>query len=143
MCQLFIYTVQPGDSLFVIGAKFGISIDQIRLANGLIATNIVPGQALLIPLYTYTVQPGDSYYTIARRTFVSVEALQKANPSVTPSNMRPGIKVMIPELPKKPITALGYYTLRNPRLDQELIHNFAPYATYLAFLNTTFQATDR
>ena len=133
MCQLFIYTVQPGDSLFVIGARFGISIDQIRLTNGLIETNIVPGQALLLPLYTYTVQPGDSYDSIARRTFVSAEALQKANPSVTPANMRPGMKMTIPELPKKPITALGYYTLRNPRLDQELIHNFAPYATYLAF----------
>ena len=90
MCQLFIYTVQPGDSLFVIGARFGISIDQIRLTNGLIETNIVPGQALLLPLYTYTVQPGDSYDSIARRTFVSAEALQIANPSVTPANMRPG-----------------------------------------------------
>ena len=137
---MFIYTVQPGDSLFVIGAKFGISIDQIRLANGLIETNIVPGQALLIPLYTYTVQPGDNYYSIARRTFVSVEALPKANPSVTPANMRPGIKVTIPELPKKPITALGYYTLRNPRLDQELIHNFAPTPRIWHFLNTTFQS---
>ncbi len=133
MCPLFIYTVQPGDSLFVIGARFGISIDQIRLANGLVETNIVPGQALLIPLYTYTVQQGDNYDSIARRTFVSAVALQKANPSVTPANMRPGMKVTIPELPKKPITALGYYTLRNPGLDQELIHNFAPYATYLAF----------
>lgn len=100
MCPLFIYKVQQGDSLFVIGARFGISIDQIRLANGLVETNIVPGQALLIPLYTYTVQQGDNYDSIARRTFVSAEALQKANPSVTPANMRPGMKVTIPELPK-------------------------------------------
>ena len=63
------------------------AIGQIRLVNGLVETNIVPGQALLIPLYTYTVQQGDNYDSIARRTFVSAEALQKANPSVTPANM--------------------------------------------------------
>ncbi|MFO6495551.1 MULTISPECIES: glycosyl hydrolase family 18 protein [Bacillus] len=137
---MFIYTVQPGDSLFVIGTNFGIAVDQIRLANGLAETNLVPGQALLIPLFTYTVQPGDSFYSIARQAFVSSESLQRANRSVTPGNMRPGMKLTIPDIPKKPITGLGYYTLRNPQLDRELINNFAPYTTYLAFFEYHFSS---
>ncbi|ASB89454.1 glycosyl hydrolase family 18 protein [Bacillus sonorensis] len=135
---MFIYTVRPGDSLYGIGSAFGISTDQIRLTNGLTETNIVPGQALLIPLYTYTVQYGDNFYSIADRSFVSAALLRQANPHIAPAAMRPGMKITIPDTPKKPITALGYYGLRSPQLDQELINDFAPYATYLAFFEYHF-----
>ena len=57
---MFYHEVQAGDSLFTISNQYGISIDQIRLVNGLDQTNVVSGQALLIPLYTYIVQPGDT-----------------------------------------------------------------------------------
>lgn len=43
---LFIYTVKPGESLFLISQKFDISVEAIRIVNGLSETNIVPGQAL-------------------------------------------------------------------------------------------------
>lgn len=46
---MFIYTVQQGDSLYRIGSKYSVPVEQIRLANGLNQVNIVPGQALLIP----------------------------------------------------------------------------------------------
>ncbi|MDA1475440.1 glycosyl hydrolase family 18 protein [Bacillus changyiensis] len=137
---MFIYTVRPGDSLFSIGAKLGISLDQIRLTNGLIETNIVPGQTLFIPLYTYTVQYGDTFDSIANKTFVSVNSLKKANPEITPNLLHPGIKLTIPKTSKKYITGLGYYTLRNPLLDQGLIKNFAPYTTYLALFEYHFSS---
>lgn len=44
--------------------------------NGLDETNIVPGQALLIPLYVYTVQPRDTLTAIAAKAFVPLERLR-------------------------------------------------------------------
>lgn len=59
--QLFIHTVQPGDSLFSISRRYNLTMDQLRCVNGVpTAGHIVPGQALLIALYIYTVQPEDS-----------------------------------------------------------------------------------
>jgi membrane-bound lytic murein transglycosylase D len=43
------YTVQPGDSLWVISRKFnGVTIDQIKKLNNLNSNNIKPGQKLKI-----------------------------------------------------------------------------------------------
>ena len=82
---MFFHEVQEGDSLFTISNRYGISVDQIRLVNGLNETNIVPGQALLIPLYTYMVQPGDTFTDIARKSFLSLDQLTNANPTVNPA----------------------------------------------------------
>jgi predicted chitinase/LysM repeat protein len=44
------YTVQPGDTLSKIGAKFGMSYQEIAAANGISNPNrIYPGQVLTIP----------------------------------------------------------------------------------------------
>lgn len=80
---MFIHIVGPGDSLFSIGRRYGASVDQIRGVNGLDETNIVPGQALLIPLYVYTVQPGDTLTAIAAKAFVPLERLRAANPGIS------------------------------------------------------------
>lgn len=42
------YTVQPGDSLWIISKKHSLSIDQIKRLNNLNSTNIKPGQRLII-----------------------------------------------------------------------------------------------
>jgi LasA protease len=49
---LFRYTVQSGDSLPVVAARFGVPADQIRASSGrLFATGFLsPGQTLLIPV---------------------------------------------------------------------------------------------
>src|SRR6266849_418661 len=44
------YTVQPGDNLYRIGLKFGLSADTLAKANGIVNPNIVVvGQKLIIP----------------------------------------------------------------------------------------------
>lgn len=43
------YTVQPGDTLYGIGQKFGVDVGVIRAANGISGNMIVPGQVLHIP----------------------------------------------------------------------------------------------
>ena len=50
-CTGFIYTVQRGDTLFLIAQRFDISLDSIIAANPQIANpNIIfPGQRICIP----------------------------------------------------------------------------------------------
>lgn len=43
------YTVRPGDTLYLIGASFGVAYQDIMSINGLTTTTIYPGQVLLIP----------------------------------------------------------------------------------------------
>ena len=78
------YTVQNGDSFYLIGQKHGVDPYALAAANGLgIYDLILPGQVLTIPGYqapavaaapvqeqvattaTYTIQAGDSFSSIA------------------------------------------------------------------------------
>jgi LysM repeat protein len=43
------YVVQSGDTLFVIALRAGVSVDDIKIANGLTDNTIYPGQVLIIP----------------------------------------------------------------------------------------------
>jgi LysM repeat protein len=47
--QHAIYEVKRGDALFLIGRRFGVSVDQIKQANGLASDLIRAGQTLRIP----------------------------------------------------------------------------------------------
>ena len=42
------YTVQPGDSLWIISKKHSLTIEQIKRLNNLNSTNIKPGQRLIV-----------------------------------------------------------------------------------------------
>ncbi len=43
------YVVRPGDTLFRIAVRYGVSVSRLMAANGLRSTLIVPGQNLAIP----------------------------------------------------------------------------------------------
>ena len=44
------YVVQPGDTLFSIASRFGVTVDEIMRANGLAGPNFIyVGQTLRIP----------------------------------------------------------------------------------------------
>jgi len=43
------YKVQKGDTLYMIGQRFGVSVPELQAANGLNGTTIVVGQSLKIP----------------------------------------------------------------------------------------------
>ena len=43
------YVVQPGDTIFKISVRFGVSMDAIRAANGISGNLIYSGQTLIIP----------------------------------------------------------------------------------------------
>ena len=47
--QFTLYEVQRGDALFLIGKRFGVTVDQIKQANALSGDLIRAGQTLKIP----------------------------------------------------------------------------------------------
>jgi LysM repeat protein len=80
----FSYTVLPGDSLFLLAQKFGITVDAIKSSNNLSSNFLWVGKQLTIPAVkksssasttSYIVKAGDSLFLIAQRYGVSVDAL--------------------------------------------------------------------
>jgi LysM repeat protein len=99
------YVVQPGDSVFLLSRRFGVSADQLATANGLTDPNsITIGQTIVIPSAgpaaspapTYVVRPGDTLSGIATTFGVSVDSLQRANGITDPLTIQPGTKLTIP-----------------------------------------------
>ncbi len=88
------YTVLPGDTLYGISRRFGVSVEDLRRWNGLPPDgSLRAGETLVltgstarerrVPARaapaTYTVQPGDTLSSIARRFGTTVAALKAVN----------------------------------------------------------------
>ncbi|MEW5961689.1 MAG: LysM peptidoglycan-binding domain-containing protein [Chloroflexota bacterium] len=119
------YTVEPGDTLFSIGLRFGVSSQAIMYANGLISDLIQVGQVLTIPAgddtgyaapgydpgyappaydsgfaggysNTHVVTPGETLYRIALQYGVAVDAIAGANAIPYPYLIQVGQELLIP-----------------------------------------------
>ena len=90
--NMFLYTVEKGDTLYNIARVYGVSVDAIRNLNYLTSDNLYIGQVLRIPeIYTrpedmnvpqyinYTVKKGDTLYSIARDYNTTVDSLLQDN----------------------------------------------------------------
>ena len=79
------YTVQKGDSLWVIANKYGITTEELKSYNNLKSNLLSIGQLLKIPQgktsteNIYTVKKGDSLWTIANRYNTTVEKIKVLN----------------------------------------------------------------
>lgn len=135
---MFVYVVKSGDSLFGIGRNLGVSMETLQAVNGLTATNIVVGQALLVPSDVYTVQSGDSFWSIARAVHVPLNDLLQANPGVRPENLQPGMRLNLPSVDRHVASHFSFSQLRTPALDQSVIADNAPYLTYIGLFETHF-----
>lgn len=92
------HTVAPGESLFKIAQRYGVSTPALIAANGLgNRTEIYPGQALTIPggADTYVVRPGDSLFKIAARHGISYRDLMRLN-GLTKTEIHPGQNLKLP-----------------------------------------------
>ena len=100
------YIVQKGDTLYSIGRRFNISIDELKRINNLISNTLTIGQVLKLkevgqldnPIYI--VQKGDSLYSIAKNNNISVDELVKIN-NLANSNLSIGQELYIPKLEEK------------------------------------------
>ena len=98
-----IYVVQPGDSLWSISHKFGVSTQSISDINKLYEIpGLVIGQALVIPSTesAYRIVPGDSIWSIGRKFNVSVNSIAALNGIQSPYIISPGMVIRIPDKSK-------------------------------------------
>jgi LysM repeat protein len=115
----FVHTVEEGDRLPTIAAKYNVTTDVILRANPDLDPNVlIVGQQLRIPGATtnnavlknpdaereagesvdYVVQSGDSLGLIADTYVVGLDALIAANPGVDPNALQIGQLLVIPPI---------------------------------------------
>ena len=80
-----IHIVAPGDTLFAIAARYGVSVSLLAAWNGLRPPyRLAVGQSLgvFFPAETYRVQEGDTLFSISRRFAIPILALLRRNPQL-------------------------------------------------------------
>ena len=99
------YIVQPGDNLFRIGLKYGISWIQIAEANGLVNPNLIlVGYELKIPVnapgpvpqFSHVVKPGETLFLISLQYGVAWPSIAEANSISSPYIIYVGQTLVIP-----------------------------------------------
>lgn len=92
------YTVQKGDSYWLISQKFNTSLSSVLSANNATAnSSLYTGQKITVPSNTYTVQKGDTYYLIAKKCGVTLSSLLSTNNATQNSSLYIGEKIKIPD----------------------------------------------
>lgn len=108
------YTVVAGDSLWGISKMFGITIEQIKSANGLVSDTLRIGMTLTIPTSqtqssttvsqptnqapitsSYQVVAGDTLWGISKKFGTTVDSIRKAN-NLTTDSLSIGQNLIIP-----------------------------------------------
>lgn len=109
--QVLNYIVRPGDTVFKIASRQGITMDTI-IANNPDLWNspdyITPGQQLRIPNangLVHTVKPGETLWIIANQYGVSLDLLLQENYRPNPDMIYPGDNILLPGAWLKMVTA--------------------------------------
>ncbi|HVI42844.1 MAG TPA: LysM peptidoglycan-binding domain-containing protein [Anaerovoracaceae bacterium] len=111
-----IYTVQPGDTLYIISLLFGVSSQSILKLNNIDNPSLIyPGMKIVMPkearnpfqpiepgLIKYTILPDDTIYKVAGRFAVSVQSILNVNPELDPLRLMPGKEILI-SIPKNAV----------------------------------------
>ena len=101
------YTVQRGDSLYSIAAKYNTTVEELKRINGLTTNILSIGQVLKLPSnetaespsvdegISYTVKKGDSLYSIAKKYNVTIDEIKELN-NLTSNLLSIGQVLLIP-----------------------------------------------
>ncbi len=133
-----IHVVSNNQTLTGIAAAYSTTVNDLIEANDLPNPNrLTIGQALLIPIIGsfYWVKPGDSLWSIAQRFRVNYEQLASINSIPVNQHLQVGLRLYIPELPKRPVDTNAYVEPRGTSVAPNLeasARETAPYLTYLA-----------
>lgn len=92
-----VYPVAPGDSLWSIARRFGLTMDAILLANHLESARVRPGDKLILPgLHRYRVVPGDTLTALAARFDTATRRLAEMNQLDPARPLAPGAVLIVP-----------------------------------------------
>lgn len=121
------YTVKPGDFLYGIATKLGVSFNELLAVNGLTKKSVIhPGDVLIVPAggvvpstpttpppappasaTVYTVKPGDYFKRIATALGVSINDLLAVNNLKKTSVIHAGMQLKVPVGGTVPTVATG------------------------------------
>ena len=79
------YTVQPGDTLWLLARKYGTTVEELKRLNNLTSDMLNIGQVLKRPTgqtpayFEYTVRPGDTLWLLSQRFGTTVDAIKRLN----------------------------------------------------------------
>jgi LysM repeat protein/lysophospholipase L1-like esterase len=123
------YTVLPGDSIWTVSRKLGVSPRLLVRANSDIDPDRLSlGQRLNVPARPavaeaapqadtpartaatangpgHVLAQGDNFWTVAKRLGVRVSDLRAANPGLDPKKLQPGQTLVVPDAPARTETA--------------------------------------
>ena len=135
---MVIYTVKPGDSIYEIARRFGVSPARLTKENGLAnPEQLVVGQSLVIipGAVKHTVEIGQSLYRIAQIYETTVFDILAANPSIKdPSRIQPGQVLEIPVSQHK-LGSMDVNGYAFPSITQEVLDKTLPSLTYLTLFS--------
>ena len=92
------YVVQEGETLAIIGNKFGTNSDRILAVNPTVsANNIYTGLNLVIPvpIYVYTIKTGDTIVDLVTKHSTTMAFVQSANPTLDVNTLTVGNKIYL------------------------------------------------
>ncbi len=101
-----VYVVQPGDTLWTIAQRFGVSVDVLASYNGINDPGQLSADAeLIIPgltglsgiLTTQNVGYGETLRSLSRRYQTSEKLLARLNHIVSPNELYAGIELILPQ----------------------------------------------
>lgn len=135
--NLTIHVVQPGDSVWVLANRYGVSAQRIVQVNGLQDIPfLVVGQALVIPSTerSYRVGPGDTLWSVSRRFGVPVDRIAELNNITDPGQISPGMVLRIPELSKNYgfIEVNAYIEPSTAEAETQQVNEVGEYLTYIS-----------
>jgi len=91
------YTVQKGDTYWIISQKLGVPIQNLMAANNANQNTILyVGQNIVVPQSIHTVKAGETYWIISKAYNVDFYELLRANNATDKSWLNIGDKVKIP-----------------------------------------------
>ena len=129
-----IYIVKENDTLDKISREYNISVERLKILNGLDTDELVIGQAILIlyPSLSYIVREGDTLQKIADMYGTTVKDLWRANYNISGSyDIYPmqNLAIRYGSTEKKEIITNGY---AYPSIDRTLLKKTLPYLTYIS-----------